>query len=31
MIACAGHFLYEKGQFADDRLNGVPGLALESF
>lgn len=31
MIACAGHFLYEKGKFADDRLNGVPGLALESF
>ncbi|RNA66586.1 tRNA (adenosine(37)-N6)-threonylcarbamoyltransferase complex transferase subunit TsaD [Alteribacter keqinensis] len=29
MIAAAGAVMYEKGQFADDRLNGQPGLELE--
>ncbi|WP_236784526.1 tRNA (adenosine(37)-N6)-threonylcarbamoyltransferase complex transferase subunit TsaD [Alteribacter salitolerans] len=29
MISAAGAVMYEKGQFADDRLNGQPGLELE--
>lgn len=29
MIAAAGSVMYEKGQFADDRLNAQPGLELE--
>ncbi|MBQ9914661.1 MAG: tRNA (adenosine(37)-N6)-threonylcarbamoyltransferase complex transferase subunit TsaD [Clostridia bacterium] len=28
MIGCAGYYLYEKGVFADSRLNAVPNLKL---
>ncbi len=28
MIGCAGYYLYEKGIFADSRLNAVPNLKL---